>query len=66
VTETSPWYRDGDQMLVACEGGPNSSRLVHYPPPLEIDIGHLGVYVLHDRGTPEQPEYVYVYIAERM
>ncbi len=66
MTETSPWYRDGDKILVACDGGPNISRLVRFPPPLEIDVGRLGVYVLDDRGTREQPEYVYVYVAERM
>lgn len=53
-------------MLIGCEGGPCTSRLVRYPPPIEIAEGPLGVYVLDERGTPEQPDYVYVYVAERM
>ena len=45
---------------------PGIARLVHFPPPLEIEVGHGGVYVLDERGDPDQPEYVYVYVTERM
>jgi hypothetical protein len=33
-------------------GGPSISRLVRYPPPLEIEVRG-GVYVLVDDGAPE-------------
>jgi hypothetical protein len=52
-------------MLVPCEGGPCTSRLVLFPPPLELPEGSLGVYVLDERPG-EWPELVYVYVAERM
>lgn len=39
-------------MLIPCEGGPSSSRLVRYPPPLEIEERG-GTYVLVDDGPPE-------------
>jgi hypothetical protein len=59
-------YRDGERLLVPCEGGPCTSRLVRYPPPLEFEEGHLGVYVLDERGPADDPEYVYVYVPERL
>ena len=46
-------------MLIRCEGGPCQSRLVRYPPPIEIeDRG--GVYVLVDEGEPERWWYEFV------
>jgi hypothetical protein len=39
----------GDRMLIRCEGGPSISRLVRYPPPLEVEERG-GVYVLVDDG----------------
>jgi len=56
----------GDRMLISCEGGPGIARLVHYPPPLEIEEGHHGMYVLDERGDPDHPEYIYVYVDEKM
>lgn len=55
-------------MLVPCEGGPSLSRLVTYPPPLEIEVGTSGMYVLEERRSPTRPDcdYVYVYVPERM
>lgn len=53
-------------MFVACEGGPVASQLVRYPPPLEIEEGHRAMYVLDERGTADPPEYVYVFVPERM
>lgn len=50
---------DGDRMLVPCDGGPSLSRLVRYPPPLEI-VETDGIYVLVDAGPPEQWRYHFV------
>jgi hypothetical protein len=49
----------GERMLIACEGGPSRSRLVRYPPPLEVEE-RTGMYVLDDDGPPEQWKYVFV------
>lgn len=49
----------GERMLLPCDGGPSQSRLVRYPPPLEIDE-HDGRYVLVDGGPPEQWRYQFV------
>ena len=46
-------------MLIPCEGGPSISRLVRYPPPLEIEERG-GIYVLVDDGPPEQWRYDFV------
>ena len=43
---------DGQRMLLWCDGGPSISRLVHFPPPLEIEERG-GMYVLVDDGPPE-------------
>ena len=46
-------------MLLPCSGGPSMSRLVRYPPPVEItEVG--GVYVLVDDGPPERWRYDFV------
>ena len=50
---------EGERMLVWCSGGPSISRLVRYPPPLEIEEGG-GVYVLVDEGPPEHWRYDFV------
>jgi hypothetical protein len=50
---------DGERMLIPCEGGPSISRLVHYPPPLEILEGD-GMYVLVDDGPPTHWRYDFV------
>lgn len=50
---------EGDRMLVVCQGGPCTSRLVHYPPPVEIDERG-GVYVLVDDGPPDEWRYEFV------
>ena len=49
----------GDRMLTRCEGGPSISRLVRYPPPVEIEET-TGVYVLVDEGPPDQWWYDFV------
>ena len=49
----------GERMLVPCEGGPSQSRLVRYPPPLEIEEVD-GTYVLVDDGPPERWRYTFV------
>jgi hypothetical protein len=50
---------DGERMLVPCGGGPSISRLVRFPPPLEIAVQG-GVYVLVDEGPPERWRYDFV------
>ena len=49
----------GERLLIACEGGPSQSRLVHHPPPLEI-VERGGIYVLDDDGPVETWRYVFV------
>lgn len=47
----------GQRMLIPCAaGGLCISRLVDYPPPLEVEE-HGGMYVLVDDGPPEQGRY---------
>jgi hypothetical protein len=46
-------------MLIPCAGGPSISRLVRYPPPLEIEERG-GVYVLVDDGPPELWRYEFI------
>ena len=52
----------GERMLIPCTGhGPSISRLVTFPPPLEIELDHDGgVYVLEDDGEPEAWTYLFV------
>jgi hypothetical protein len=52
----------GDRMLLWCDGGPSISRLVHWPPPLEIPEEG-GLYVLVDEGPP--PSWRYQFVADR-
>ncbi len=40
----------GQRMLIRCEGGPSQSRLVRYPPPVEVEESE-GLYVLVDDGS---------------
>jgi hypothetical protein len=49
----------GDRMLIPCVGGPSSSRLVRFPPPLELPE-ETGLYVLVDDGPPERWTYEFV------
>ena len=49
----------GERFLIACEGGPSQSRLVHWPFPLEI-AEHGGLYVLRDEGPVSDWSYVWV------
>jgi hypothetical protein len=37
-----------------------------YPPPLEVEIGTDGVYVLDERHQPYGTEYVYVFVNQRL
>ena len=50
---------EGDRMLVPCTGGPSISRLVRFPPPLEV-AAEGGLYVLVDEGPPEAWSYEFV------
>jgi hypothetical protein len=50
---------DGDRMLIPCDGGRSQGRLVHFPPPLEIEE-HDGIYVLVDDGKPHEWRYRFV------
>ncbi len=43
-------------MLLPCDGGPSRSRLVRWPPPLEIEEDD-GTYVLVDDGPPTEWQY---------
>lgn len=52
-------FEDGERMFIPCDGGPSWSRLVRFPPPLEIDEPD-GLYVLVDDGPPEQWRYQFV------
>ncbi len=49
----------GERMLLPCDGGPSTSRLVTFPPPLEIPE-HDGMYVLVDEGPPAHWSYTFV------
>jgi hypothetical protein len=49
----------GERMLIRCEGGPSASRLVRFPPPVEVDERD-GVYVLDDDGPIEEWRYVFL------
>ena len=49
----------GERMLIRCEGGPSQSRLVRYPPPVEIEERG-GLYVLVDDGPPHAWWYDFV------
>jgi len=53
-------------MLIACEGGPWISRLLTFPPPVEIEVGTEAMYVLDERDTPDGAYLVYVYVPHRM
>lgn len=51
--------RPGDRMLLPCDGGPSTSRLVTCPPPLELPELD-GVYVLVDDGPAVAWSYTFV------
>lgn len=50
----------GERMLIGCDGGPSQSRLIHWPPPLEI-VDRGGVYVLVD-DTPDVTQWSYHWV----
>ena len=56
--------RDIEKTLVPCEGGPCArlGLLVEQPIPLEIRHDGGGTYVLEERGDPDEPDLVYVYL----
>jgi hypothetical protein len=49
----------GDRLLLPCAGGPSTSRLVTFPPPLELEDDG-GTYVLVDDGA--RPSWHYVWL----
>ena len=59
-TVTMVEMEPGQRMLIPCSGGgPCISRLVDYPPPLEV-AEHGGTYILVDDGLPEQWRYDWI------
>ena len=50
---------EGERFFVPCDGGPSTSRLERFPPPLEIEEND-GTYVLVDEGPPEEWRYQFV------
>ena len=56
--------RTTEKTMVPCEGGPCGGLgfLVEVPVPLEIQRDGGGTYVLEERGNPDEPDLVYVYI----
>ncbi|GJM37730.1 MAG: hypothetical protein DHS20C19_10970 [Acidimicrobiales bacterium] len=55
-----PPFVEGERLFIPCTGGgPSASRLVTYPPPLEIEE-RTGLYVLNDDG--EEGEWVYEFV----
>ena len=54
-----PIVEPGERMLIPCVGGPSISRLVRFPPPLEIEEPD-GTYVLVDDGPPQHWRYDFV------
>lgn len=55
-----------DQTLVAAEGGPcgGLGLLVPLPIPLEVEREGGGLYVLEERGSEDEPEFVYVWVEQ--
>jgi hypothetical protein len=51
--------REGERLLIPCEGGPSTSRLERWPPALEVEEAD-GLYVLVDEGHAEDWRYVFV------
>lgn len=49
----------GDEMFIACEGGPCWSRLELFPPRLEVEERD-GTYALFDDGPRSEWRYVFV------
>jgi hypothetical protein len=49
----------GERLLVRCVGGPSQSRLVRFPPPLEIEEAD-GTYVLVDDGPVAHWSYEFI------
>ena len=46
-------------MLIPCDGGPSTSRLERFPPPVEV-TERGGLYVLVDDGPVEAWRYLFV------
>lgn len=53
-----------EKTLVACEGGPcgGLGLLVELPIPLEVEREGGGLYVLEERGSTDEPEFVFVWV----
>jgi hypothetical protein len=51
----------GERLLLPCRGGPSASRLVTFPPPLEIRVQG-GVLVLVDDGPVQ--DWCYDFVAD--
>jgi hypothetical protein len=59
IREHNRGVEAGERMLIPCDGGPSTSRLVRYPPPVEIDERG-GTYVLVDDGPATEWRYQFV------
>ena len=57
--DSPPAPEIGERMFLPCRGGPSVSRLVTYPPPIEIEESD-GLYVLVDDGPPHLWWYQFV------
>ena len=56
-------FEHGDRILLPCDGGPSQSRLVTFPPPVEI-AERGGLYVLEDSGPPA--DWCYRWVPEAL
>jgi len=59
VRRTGDPVEPGERLFILCEGGPCATRLVKYPPPLEV-VEREGLYVLVDDGAVDDWRYVFV------
>jgi hypothetical protein len=49
----------GERFFIPCDGGPSTSRLERWPPPVEVEEA-TGLYVLMDDGPPDGWRYVFL------
>jgi hypothetical protein len=60
--------RGSDILMVPAEGGPagGSWLRVTGPPPLEVEQGREGLYVLDERGEASARHHIYVHVPYRL
>lgn len=59
-----PPLENGDRLFIRCAGGPTSTRLVTFPPPVEIEERG-GMYVLNDDHA-NHDHWVYEFVASEL